>query len=75
MGAVTGFAKTQNPRRLDPIPLIAGDGQFAPGSMLPKMQAAMRFVQANPAKKAIITSLYQAVEALDGKAGTVITFN
>ncbi|WP_027398659.1 carbamate kinase [Anaerovorax odorimutans] len=50
------------------------EGHFAPGSMLPKVQAAMKFVRANPTKKAIITSLYKAVDALDGNAGTVITF-
>lgn len=50
------------------------EGQFAPGSMLPKVQAAMKFVRSNPTKKAIITSLDKAVEALEGKAGTVITF-
>jgi carbamate kinase len=49
------------------------EGHFAPGSMLPKMQAAVMFAKANPGKKAIITSLYKAVEALEGKAGTVIT--
>lgn len=48
------------------------EGHFAPGSMLPKVQAAMKFVQANPDKKAIITSLDKAVEALEGKTGTVI---
>ena len=50
------------------------DGQFAPGSMLPKVQAAMKFVKANPDKKAIITSLVKAIDALEGKTGTVITF-
>ncbi len=49
-------------------------GHFSAGSMLPKVQAAVKFVVANPDKKAIITSLYQAVDALDGKAGTTITF-
>ena len=49
------------------------DGQFAPGSMLPKVQAAMKFVEKNPDKKAIITSLDKAVLALRGKTGTVIT--
>ena len=49
------------------------EGHFAPGSMLPKVQAAMMFAKANPGKKAIITSLYKAVEAIEGKAGTVIT--
>ncbi len=50
------------------------EGQFAPGSMLPKVQAAMKFVRANPSKKAIITSLDKSLEALEGKTGTVITF-
>ena len=50
------------------------EGHFAPGSMLPKVQAGMKFVTANPTKKAIITSLDKAIEALNGKTGTVITF-
>jgi len=50
------------------------DGQFAPGSMLPKVMAAMKFVKANPGKKAIITSLAKAIDALEGKTGTVVTF-
>lgn len=49
------------------------EGHFAPGSMLPKIQAAVMFAKANPGKKAIITSLYKAVDAVEGKAGTVIT--
>ncbi len=51
------------------------EGHFAPGSMLPKVQAAMKFVTANPGKKAIITSLDKAIESLEGKTGTVVTFN
>ena len=50
------------------------EGEFAPGSMLPKVQAAMKFVRAYPEKKAIITSLDKAIDALKGKTGTVITF-
>ena len=50
------------------------EGHFAPGSMLPKVQACMKFVRANPNKKAIITSLDKAVEALRGETGTVVTF-
>ena len=50
------------------------EGQFGVGSMLPKVQAAMRFVRANPGRKAIITSLDKCLDALDGKTGTVITF-
>ena len=51
------------------------EGQFAPGSMLPKVEAAMKFVRAYPNKKAIITSLDKAIDALEGKTGTVITFS
>lgn len=48
------------------------EGHFAPGSMLPKIQAAIKFVKANPDKKAIITSLDKATSALAGNDGTVI---
>ena len=51
------------------------EGQFPAGSMLPKVEAAMKFVRRYPSKKAIITSLDKAVEALAGETGTVITFN
>ncbi|MBQ6496646.1 MAG: carbamate kinase [Firmicutes bacterium] len=39
-------------------------GQFAKGSMLPKVEAAMKFVRMFPNKKAIITSLDKAIDAL-----------
>ena len=51
------------------------EGHFAPGSMLPKVMAAIKFARRFPGKKAIITSLYKAVEALDGTEGTVITMS
>lgn len=47
------------------------DGQFAPGSMLPKVEAAMKFVRSKSGRKAIITSLDKAVDALEGKTGTI----
>jgi carbamate kinase len=49
------------------------EGHFAPGSMLPKVMAAIKFARTFPGRKAIITSLYKAVEALEGKEGTVVT--
>lgn len=52
----------------------AEEGHFAKGSMEPKVRAAVRFVEAG-GEKAIITSLDQAVAALEGKAGTTITKN
>lgn len=48
------------------------EGHFAPGSMLPKIEAALMFVKSKPGRKAIITSLDKAVDALEGKAGTTI---
>lgn len=50
------------------------EGQFQAGTMLPKVEAAMKFVRCYPNKKAIITSLDKAMDALEGKAGTTITF-
>ncbi|MFX3625398.1 MAG: carbamate kinase [Ectobacillus sp.] len=47
--------------------------QFAPGSMLPKIQAAMQFAGSKEGRKTIITSLDKACDALQGYAGTVIT--
>ncbi len=49
-------------------------GHFAPGSMLPKVEAAMAFVRRNPGKRAIITALDRAKDALEGKTGTLVTF-
>ncbi len=48
------------------------EGQFAAGSMLPKVNAAVKFAKSKKGRKAIITSLYKATEALDGKTGTII---
>ncbi len=48
------------------------EGHFAPGSMLPKIQAGMMFAKI-PGKQAIITSLDKAVAALKGETGTLIS--
>ena len=47
-------------------------GQFAPGSMLPKVEACIEYVEAFPKGKALITSLECAAAGLEGKTGTVI---
>ena len=47
-------------------------GQFAKGSMLPKVEAAVKFVESKPGRKALITSLEKAKDALAGKAGTIL---
>lgn len=46
------------------------EGQFAPGSMLPKVRAALQFAESGTNRVAIITSIDQAVAAIDGEAGT-----
>ena len=48
------------------------EGQFAAGSMLPKVEAAIRFVSARPGRRCIITTPEKSVDALAGKAGTII---
>ena len=48
------------------------DGEFAAGSMLPKVEACAQFVKGAPKRKAIIAALDQAGEAVKGNAGTVI---
>lgn len=48
------------------------EGHFAPGSMLPKVQAAMRFAESKPGRRALITLLEKARDGIDGKTGTVV---
>lgn len=69
--------KKPNQRDLDQISTAEArqymaEGHFAPGSMLPKIEAAVKFVESKRGRKAIITSLDKAALALDGKAGTTI---
>jgi carbamate kinase len=49
------------------------EGQFAPGSMLPKVEAAMLFVKNHQHRQAIIASLKEAEKAIMGLSGTAIT--
>ncbi|MGT2865907.1 carbamate kinase [Streptococcus fryi] len=48
------------------------EGQFAPGSMLPKVEAAIAFVNNKPDSKAIITSLENLGELIASESGTII---
>lgn len=50
------------------------EGQFAPGSMLPKVEACKKFIMNNKDKIAIIASLSKAKEALKGMSGTKIVY-
>lgn len=48
------------------------EGHFAPGSMLPKVQAAVEFVKGDPERTAVIGSLEKAPLAIKGESGTII---
>ncbi len=47
-------------------------GEFAPGSMLPKVEAAVKFVRSGNGREALITLLEKAWEGISGKTGTLI---
>jgi len=49
----------------------AKEGHFAPGSMGPKIESVIRFLR-DGGKKSIITSYEYLIDALEGKAGTLI---
>lgn len=51
---------------------LCEEGQFAPGSMLPKVQAAIEFAKSKPGRKALITLLEKAGDGILGKTGTII---
>lgn len=48
------------------------EGHFAPGSMLPKVEAAIAFAESGKERRAVIASLEKAPEALSGASGTII---
>ncbi len=56
---------------VDELSRHAKEGQFPPGSMGPKVEAATRFVKAT-GRKAVITSADRLMDALDGEAGTTV---
>lgn len=47
------------------------EGHFAPGSMLPKVQAAVDFASSKPGRTALITLLEKSRDAVQGKTGTM----
>lgn len=66
-----------NEKKLGKVSLIEAkdyieNKEFAEGSMLPKVEACMYFVEHSKGKKAIITSLAKAKFAIEGKTGTTI---
>lgn len=50
------------------------ENHFAPGSMLPKIEATMDFVKENPTSNSIITSLDNLENLVEGSTGTTISY-
>ncbi len=74
--AAVNFGKP-NQKELDTVTVQEAEryikeGHFAAGSMLPKINAAVAFANSRQGRRAIISSLEKAIEALEGKTGTVI---
>ena len=47
--------------------------EFGKNNMLPKIEAAISYLEAVPSGRVLITSLDKATDALKGKSGTLIT--
>lgn len=55
---------------IDAAKQYISEGHFAPGSMLPKVQAAVDFAESKPGRTALITLLEKSRDAIQGKTGT-----
>ncbi len=63
--------KVINEMTLEEAKKYIEEDQFAKGSMLPKVEACMKYVK-ETGNKALITSLEKAKEGLNGETGTII---
>jgi len=68
----TLFQKPLKEITLEQAKQYYADGHFPPGSMGPKVEAAIQFIESG-GKKAIITSIENTREAVTGKVGTILT--
>lgn len=67
----------ENEKWLDTISVdeanqYVAEGHFAPGSMLPKVQAGISFAESGPGRTALITLLEKAKDGINGRTGTKI---
>jgi carbamate kinase len=51
---------------------LVKQGQLSAATTLPKLEAAVNFVSAAPGRKAVITCLDKALDAMKGRTGTLI---
>lgn len=52
---------------------LTAQGHFEAGTMLPKIEAAISYLEKNPSGRVLITSIAAVAEAIRGKDGTIIT--
>ena len=57
---------------IDEAKRYLAEGQFAVGSMRPKVEAALSFAESRLGRKTLITMLTKAKEGIEGKTGTVV---
>ena len=57
---------------LDELDKYIEEGHFAPGSMLPKIEASKEFAESKKGRKALVTSLEKVSDGIKGKTGTII---
>ncbi|KRK33561.1 carbamate kinase [Loigolactobacillus bifermentans] len=57
---------------VDEMKQYIDEKQFAPGSMLPKVEAGIQFAESKPGRKTLITLLEKAKDGLAGNTGTTI---
>jgi carbamate kinase len=72
LGYGTPAQRALGPTTVAELRRYAAAGQFASGSMAPKVEAVCRFVEAG-GRQAVITSLDRIADGVAGRAGTVVT--
>ena len=70
IGFNTEHQKELNSLTIEEAEQYIKDGEFAKGSMLPKVEACIKFLEENPKKIAIIANLSEGLAALNGQTGT-----
>lgn len=58
---------------IDQLKTYIEEGQFAPGSMLPKVEAVIQFIEHSPNSQAVITSLENLQGFIESQSGTIVS--
>ena len=69
---LTSLIKDLDRMTIDEAKKYMDEGQFPAGSMLPKVESAIDFVESGEGRETLITSLDKLVEGMRGETGTLI---